>query len=92
MNVRYLLEEGLNFQCVAIQAFRSPEDEDDSSILASSVVVDYNLNRVRPKDRSSPTYPELTAAIIEPIFSDIQSMVRAETVRNVFLENSALHV
>ncbi len=87
MNARYLLEQGLNFQCVAIQAFRSPREKQDGMMFTSSVVVDYDLKRFRSKSRPSPTYPELTAAIIESIFSDIQSTVRAETLRDVFPDN-----
>jgi hypothetical protein len=84
-NIRYLLEQGLHFQATEIQRFVSPTSSDErGSILSSSLVVDYELSRVRPKQRGSPTYPELVAPIVERVFPSISSVVRAETVSDVF--------
>jgi hypothetical protein len=84
-NIRYLLEQGLHFQATEVQRFVSPTSTDErGSILSSSLVVDYELSRVRPKQRGSPTYPELVAPIVERVFPSISSVVQAETVADVF--------
>jgi hypothetical protein len=84
-NARFLLEQGLHFQCTEVQRFSAPdEDAGDRSLLASSVVVDYDLTRVRPTSRGSPTYPEIVAPIVEAIFPSVRSTVQAETVSDAF--------
>lgn len=85
-NVRYLLEEGLNFQCVEIQTFGSPSDDDPRTLIASSTVVDYPQGRVRPEDRSSPTYPTLVNDIIERAYPDFRSVTSAASVGELFPE------
>lgn len=82
LNMHYLLEQGLHYQATEVQQFLS----DDDSFLGTSVVVDYDLDRVRPKDRPSPAYPDLNAELIRPIFPDIQATVNAATVTDVFPE------
>ncbi|MFC6975106.1 hypothetical protein ACFQL1_11230 [Halomicroarcula sp. GCM10025709] len=82
MNVRYLLDEGLDFQCVELQAFHSAEGH--NRIVASSTIVDYPPGRVRPKDRPSPTYPVLTNDILERAFPRFQSVTNAASVSDLF--------
>ncbi|MDS0243399.1 MULTISPECIES: hypothetical protein [unclassified Haloferax] len=84
-NARFLLEQGLHFQCTEVQRFSAPDEEDDDrSLLTSSVVVDYEQSRVRPASRGNPTYPELVAPIVEAIFPSIRSTVQAETLGDAF--------
>ena len=85
-NVRYLLEEGLNFQCVEIQAFGLPSGDDPETVIASSTVVDYPQGRVRPKDRPSPTYPALVNDILERAYPDFRSVTSAASVGELFSE------
>jgi len=85
-NVRYLLDEGLNFQCAEIQAFSPPENNSRGMMLASSTIVDYPLGRVRPKDRPSPTYPALVNDIIERAYPDFRSVTSAASVSELFPE------
>ena len=85
-NVRYLLEEGLNFQCTEVQAFRSPDTEANSIILATHIVVDYPSGRVRPKDRPSPTYPALVNNILERAYPNFQAVTNAVSVSELFPE------
>jgi len=85
-NVRYLLDEGLNFQCAEIQAFSPPENNSRGMMLASSTIVDYPLGRVRPKDRPSPTYPALVNDIIERAYPDFRSITSAASVSELFPE------
>ena len=84
-NVRYLLEQGLHFQAAEVQRFVAPESNGErEAILSTSLVVDYDLSRVRPDSRGSPTYPELIAAIVEPVFPPLSSVVHAETIAEAF--------
>jgi hypothetical protein len=84
-NARFLLEQGLHFQCTEVRRFSAPEKDGEArSLLASSVVVDYDLTRVRPTSRGSPTYPEIVAPIVEAIFPSVRSTVQAETVSDAF--------
>lgn len=85
-NARYLLQEGLNFQCVEIQRFEPLEYTDTDvkkSVLARNIVVDYDLNRVRPKHRESPTYPALASEILERAFPKFRSLVEADSVKEL---------
>ena len=85
-NARYILEEGLNFQCVEIQAFSLPSGDDPETVIASSTVVDYPQGRVRPKDRPSPTYPALVNDILERAYPNFRSVTSAASVRELFPE------
>ncbi|WP_049906457.1 hypothetical protein [Halorubrum tebenquichense] len=85
-NVRYLLEQGLNFQCLEIQVFRSPDTETESTTLATQTVVDYPLGRVRPKDQPSPTYPALVNEIVERAYPNFQSVTNAASISELFPE------
>lgn len=84
-NARFLLEQGLHFQCAEVQLYSPPGDsQTEHSIVASSLVVDYDLNRVRPKDRPSPTYPDLVAELVQPVFPELRGIVQAEVPNDVF--------
>lgn len=83
-NVRYLLEQGLHFQAAEVQLFAHPEDGSSDTVLASSMVVDYDVDRVRPPNRPAPTYPHLVAELVEPVFPELQETVRAESLSDVF--------
>jgi len=83
-NVRYLLDEGLNFQCAEIQAFSPPENHSHGMMLASSTIVDYPLGRVRPKDRPSPTYPALVNDILDRAYPRFQSVTNAASISELF--------
>jgi len=85
-NVRYLLSEGLNFQCSEVQAFRSSDTEANSTILATHIAVSYPSGRVRPKDRPSPTYPALVNDILERAFPNFQAVTNATSVSELFPE------
>lgn len=83
-NVRFLLEKGLHFQCSEVRKFTSPtEQEDGHAALVSSVIVDYDLGRVRPKSRPSPTYPELAGEILERAFPEFQDVVDGDSLSDV---------
>ena len=86
MNLRYLLKEGLNFQCIEIQAFRSPSGDGPGTLIASSTVVDYPQGRVRPKDRPSPTYPTLVNDILDRAYPNFRSVTNAASVSELFPE------
>ena len=85
-NARYLVDEGLNFQCLEIQAFRSPNGDDPGTLIASSTIVDYPQGRVRPKDRPSPTYPTLVNDILERAYPDFRSVTSAASISELFPE------
>jgi len=85
-NARYLVEEGLNFQCAEIQVFSSPSGDDTETMVASSTVVDYPQGRVRPKDRPSPTYPRLVNDLLERAYPDFRSVASAASVGELFPE------
>jgi hypothetical protein len=78
-NARYLLERGLDVQCVEVQWFAS-ETSGERSLLVSSTVVDYPLSRVRP-EQSSADYSNLTEAIRDRVAGRIGSMQGIEEVR-----------
>ncbi len=85
-NARYLLDEGLNFQCVEIQTFGLPSGDDLEAVIASSTVVDYPQGRVRPKDRPSPTYPALINDILGRAYPDFRSVTSAASISELFPE------
>jgi hypothetical protein len=82
-NAKYLLEQGLDVQCVEVQWFQVPDDapvEQDHSLLVSSSVVDYPLSRVRP-ERSSADYSKLTEAIRDRVAARVRDREGIEGVR-----------
>jgi hypothetical protein len=80
-NTRYLLEQGVNVQAVEVQVFSAP---DQSDVLVTNTVVDYDTSRIRPQRRQSPRYPEKNRQIIERTFPKIESIVAARSPQAVF--------
>jgi RecB family endonuclease NucS len=75
-NAKYLLEQGLNVQCIEMQWFSAPEDVDVSpnteySVLATSAVVDYPPSRVQPDDQAVD-YSDLILAVRDRVFPRIK--------------------
>jgi len=80
-NARFLLEQGLHFQCSEVRCFSAPEDTTgEQTLLVSSMVVDYDVSRVQPAGRSSPTYPDLAGEILERAFPEFRSLVQADSL------------
>lgn len=78
-NARYLLEQGLAVQCVAVQWFRSPNGAArNHSLLVSSNVVDYPFSRVRPED-SKADHSELLAAVRDRTHPQIADVLQLES-------------
>ena len=78
-NARYLLEQGLAVQCVAVQWFKSPKDtEVEHSFLASSTVVDYPLSKIRPED-SEPDYSDLLTAVRDRAYPQVKDRLNLES-------------
>jgi len=73
-NARYLLEQGLAVQCVAVQWFQFPDDASTSrSLLLSSTVVDYPLSRVQPED-NKVDYSTVIRQVRDRIYDEIGDM------------------
>ena len=78
-NARYLLEQGLAVQCVAIQWFQFPEGtEAKHSLLASSTVVDYPLSKIRPEG-SAPDYSDLLTAVRDRAYPQVKDTLNLES-------------
>lgn len=73
-NARYLLEQGLNVQCVEVRRFDDPEDESDS-ILVSSTVVDYPLSRIQPTD-GSVDYSDFIRAVRDRAYDRVKDTLQ----------------
>lgn len=80
-NARYLLQEGLNIQCVEVQRYRRGADED--SILATSTPVNYDLGRIQPENQGAPLYPESVGKILDRSLPSLRSLVHAETPHEI---------
>jgi hypothetical protein len=75
-NARYLLEQGLAVQCVAVQEFQFAADAGtDKSVLVSSTVVDYPLSRVQPED-NKVDYSNVIREIRDRIYDDIGELTQ----------------
>ncbi|MFC7323580.1 hypothetical protein ACFQMF_03175 [Halorubrum rutilum] len=73
-NARYLLEQGLAVQCVAVQRF---ETDDEREFLVASTVVDYPLSRVQPED-SKVDYSHLIRNVRDRVFAEVSDVTRHE--------------
>ncbi|GAA0275677.1 hypothetical protein GCM10009000_108980 [Halobacterium noricense] len=82
-NARYLLERGLNFQCVEVQKF---ETGIDHLILATNMVLDYELSRIRPEGTTNPTYPEVATNLSGRIIPKLQSEIGINVSSKAFKE------
>lgn len=78
-NARYLLEQGLAVQCVAVQRF---ETEDNREFLVASTVVDYPLSRVQPED-DTIDYSDLLFRVRDQIFPEIADLTEHDTPENI---------
>lgn len=75
-NARYLLEQGLAVQCVAVQEFQFAADAGtDESVLMSSTVVDYPLSRVQPED-NKVDYSNVIREVRDRIYDDIGELTQ----------------
>lgn len=80
-NAHYLLEEGLNLQCMEIQRFQRPESV--STAVATSMVVDYELSRIRPDEHQNPAHPDQVRKILDIAFPEIRELIHAERIESV---------
>jgi len=80
-NARYLLDHGLNVQCLEVQWF--PQSDTATGILATSVIVDYDTSRIRPERYDNPSYPDLVAQIARHAFPELRELVHAERLNEV---------
>lgn len=78
-NARYLLEQGLNVQCVAVQRF---EMEDEREFLVASTVVDYPLSRVQPED-SKVDYSTLIRKVRDRVYNEVADITHHESPGDV---------
>jgi hypothetical protein len=81
-NARYLLDQGLNIQCVEIQRFNS--EITDHAVLATNTVVDHHLSRVRPDRKLNPIYPDVVRDLVERVFPELQSVVKVDSSETAF--------
>jgi hypothetical protein len=73
-NARYLVQQGILFQCIEVGLF----DKDGEVMLSSSTVVDYDEARIRPPRHDAPRFFALNRRIIEKAFPQIQDVVAAQ--------------
>jgi hypothetical protein len=81
-NAQYLLEQGINIQCVEIQRFETQTT--DHAVLATNTVVDHHLSRVRPDRKLNPIYPDVVRDLVERTFPELQSVVRVDSSETAF--------
>jgi len=81
-NARYLLDQGLNIQCIEIQRFNS--EITDHAVLATNTVVDHHLSRVRPDRKLNPIYPDVVRDLVERVFPELQSVVKVDSSETAF--------
>jgi hypothetical protein len=81
-NARYLLDQGINIQCIEIQRFDTGTT--DHAVLATNTAVDYHLSRVRPDRKLNPIYPDVVRDIVERVFPELQSVVNVGTSETAF--------
>jgi len=81
-NARYLLEQGINIQCIEIQRFDT--EMTDHAVLATNTIVDHHLSRVRPDRKLNPIYPDVVRDLVERAFPELQSVVEVSTSETAF--------
>ncbi|WP_435365116.1 hypothetical protein [Haloarchaeobius sp. DYHT-AS-18] len=74
-NARYLLNNGMNIQCVEVQCFE--RDGSQQRTVATNTVVDYDLSRVRPARAANPTYPEVISELVDLTFPKVRHLVES---------------
>lgn len=72
-NARYLVQQGLPFQCIMVGLF----GRGDEAVLSSATVVDFDEARVRPPRHDAPRFLDLNRRIIEKAFPRIQDVIAA---------------
>lgn len=83
-NARYLLEQGLAVQCVAVQRF---EMHGEQEFLVASTVVDYPLSRVQPED-SKVDYSDLLLKVRDQIYPELREMCHFEGPEDIHRSGS----
>lgn len=78
-NARYLLEQGLAVQCVAVQRFEADEEQE---FLVASTVVDYPLSRVQPED-SKVDYSDVIRTVRDRVYAEVADITQHESPRDV---------
>jgi len=82
-NARYLLEQGLAVQCVAVQWFQFPDTAAmNITLLVTSTVVDYPLSRVQPED-SKVDYSTLIRKVRDRVYSKVADITHHESPEDV---------
>jgi len=81
-NAQYLLDQGLNIQCLEVQRFDS--ESTDHAVLATNTVVDYPRSRVRPDRQLNPVYPDVVRDLFEGVFPELQSVARVDRPEAAF--------
>lgn len=81
-NARYLLEQGLNVQCVSVEWFTPAEDDtntdaEEYAVLGSSTVVDYPRSRVQPED-DTVDYSDLLVRVRDHAYPQLKDELRLE--------------
>jgi len=94
-NACYLNEQGLNVQCVEVQAFKMASDDSETeySVLASQTVVDYSRSKVRPQtSRDYADYSGLNVDVRDRIFSQVKDELRLDSADEVSATGSRLRL
>lgn len=91
-NARYLLEQGLNVQCVSVQWFAVPEEHDRSVVIAdelivATVVVDYPRSRVQPKD-DKVDYSNILLRVRDRVFDEVAEITQVERPEHIHRSGS----
>ena len=75
-NARYLQDQGLNLQCQEVRIYDNPDEQGE--FLISNVVVDYDLQEVRPDRHGKPTYEDISRQIVDRTLGYVGDLVQAQ--------------
>ena len=75
-NARYLQDQGLNLQCQEVRLYNNPDEQTD--VLISNVVVDYDLREVRPDRHGKPTYEDISRQIVDRTLGYVGDLLHAQ--------------
>lgn len=80
-NASYLLEHGLNVQCVSVQLFVRPAGDENTeseyAVLGSATVVDYPRSQVQPED-NTVDYSQLHLDVRDQVYPRIKEDLQLE--------------
>lgn len=76
-NARYLQDQGLNLQCQEVRLYNNPDEQTD--VLISNVVVDYDLREVRPDRHGKPTYEDISRQIVDRTLGYVGDLLHAQS-------------